>query len=211
MTLMVALAALAVSAELRPPAALADPANALDTTPVYCRCGDLDVLFAWDSHDCMFDDDCAWIPEDEALRLAGSTPYSALGWVEFPPAVTPDRYGRFRVVQTPGSQMTLGRPILRGDGLDKSTVRRVLNHGADDLERCYEREQLYAPTLDASITVQFVVTPSGGVQTATGDGADKTVAKCAADVIGRLLFPKPANAGVVEVLIPIDFSPGRRR
>ena len=88
---------------------------------------------------------------------------------------------------------------------DKSIVRRYIRRHVAEISYCYEKQLLARPGIAGEILVQFMITPSGTVQTSTGTGFDSPVASCVAGVIKNIEFPKPGNGGSVHVNYPFTF------
>jgi hypothetical protein len=111
---------------------------------------------------------------------------------------------RKRTAQVPGP--VIGQPTGSGD-LDKAIIRRYIKRNVDKIAYCYERELLAKPGIHGEVLVSFFITPTGGVQQATGKGFDASVANCVAGVIGRIEFPRPTGGGGVQVNYPFIFNP----
>jgi hypothetical protein len=99
-------------------------------------------------------------------------------------------------------------PVAVG-GLDKSIIRRYIKRNLAKIAYCYEHELLAHPELAGTIAVRFFIQPDGGVKDSTASGLDATVARCVADVVSAIQFPRPDGGGV-EVSYPFTFHPAGR-
>jgi hypothetical protein len=95
---------------------------------------------------------------------------------------------------------------ITGDGLDKSIIKRYIKRSEASISYCYEKELLARPGLGGSVTIQFLISTSGDVQSSTGDGFDGTVASCVANVIKTIRFPAPKDGSNVTVNYPFTFK-----
>lgn len=134
---------------------------------------------------------------------------------------TPGGYGRIGLGRYPGSGWdgpgggilgtrkhrpdvptpVIGTPRTVGD-LDKDIIRRYIKRNFAKITYCYERELLANNTLAGTINVQFFISPTGSVMTASGSGANQKVADCIADVIQHIEFPRPNGGAGVQVNYP---------
>jgi hypothetical protein len=101
---------------------------------------------------------------------------------------------------------TLGQPNAQGD-LDKGAIRRTVKKAMPEIQACYEKALLKQPGLAGTVQTQFFITPKGTVQEASASGVDDEVAKCVAQVIKKLEFPKPVGGGGVQVNYPFTMRP----
>ncbi|HEY0253406.1 MAG TPA: AgmX/PglI C-terminal domain-containing protein, partial [Kofleriaceae bacterium] len=90
-------------------------------------------------------------------------------------------------------------------GLDKEIIKRYIKMNLNKVAFCYEHELLAHPTMEGTVEVQFFISPSGVVTSATGKGFDPTVSECVAGVVNRIQFPKPEDGGGVNVNYPFNF------
>jgi len=100
----------------------------------------------------------------------------------------------------------LGRPNSVGD-LDKKVIRDTVAAAKPQLFACYTASLAKQPELTGTVQTQFFITPKGNVAAAEGTGVDPDVAKCIADAIKKLEFPKPKGAGGVQVNFPFSMRP----
>jgi hypothetical protein len=101
---------------------------------------------------------------------------------------------------------TLGRPNAQGD-LDKGIIRRTVKKALPEIQVCYEKALAKQPDLAGTVQTQFFITPKGTVKEASASGVDDEVAKCVAQVIKKLEFPKPVGGGGVQVNYPFTMRP----
>jgi hypothetical protein len=98
-------------------------------------------------------------------------------------------------------------------GLDRETVRRVIRSRMNEFKYCYERQLVRAPDLSGRVVMSFVINKDGRVVVA---GAKETtmrspeVLDCLGKAMGRLSFPQPEGAGLVQVSYPFLFQPAGR-
>ncbi|MBL9020445.1 MAG: AgmX/PglI C-terminal domain-containing protein [Myxococcales bacterium] len=103
-------------------------------------------------------------------------------------------------------RVTLGQPNSQGD-LDKAIIRRYVKRNIQKIQYCYEKQLLASPELSGTVTTQFFIAPNGTVATAAASGVHPGVARCVADVIKRIEFPRPKGGGGVQVNYPFTFRP----
>jgi len=100
----------------------------------------------------------------------------------------------------------VGQPNAQGD-LDKAVIRRYIKRNIQRISYCYEKELLASPNLSGTLNTQFFITPDGKVASATGSGVSGNVARCVANVIKAIEFPKPKGGGGVQVNYPFTLRP----
>ena len=108
---------------------------------------------------------------------------------------------RARVAMAPA--VTLATPVVQGS-LDRPIIKRYIRRHLDQISYCYERELLAKPTLEGTVSTQFLIAPGGKVQSVAASGVDEKVATCVADVIKTIEFPTVVD-GVVQVNYPFNF------
>lgn len=109
-------------------------------------------------------------------------------------------------------------PARVSAGFAPEIVRRILMRHVAEVDACYERVLLHAPSLHGRLTAQFEIDAAGQTQAPTtsdlalvADGAPdggepaRTVAQCIATTIDRWVFPSPTS-GPVSVSVPLDLS-----
>lgn len=105
----------------------------------------------------------------------------------------------------------IGRPeVSGGAGYDKTIIRRYIRRNIDKIGFCYDRELLAHPDIAGEVTVTFFISPSGAVQSSTGQGFDPEVAGCVAGVIKAIAFPRPGDGVGVQVNYPFQFHAAGR-
>jgi hypothetical protein len=101
--------------------------------------------------------------------------------------------------------VVIGKPISRD--LDPAVIRRYVKRHVDEITYCYESQLLARPSLAGTVLSQFRLHASGRVLTSTATGVDAAVARCVADVVGRIQFPRLADDGVFEITYPFVMRP----
>lgn len=90
-------------------------------------------------------------------------------------------------------------------GLSKEVIRRVVHRHLNEVRFCYEEELKKRPDLDGRVTVKFIISPSGAVQSsAVSDSSlgNNQVETCIAQAVRRWTFPSPEGGGIVTVNYP---------
>jgi hypothetical protein len=98
----------------------------------------------------------------------------------------------------------IGEPTTSGPSYDKSIVRRYIRRHIDEIGYCYDKQLLARPGIQGAVTVTFLISPVGNVQSASATGFDGEVASCLAAVIRNIDFPAPRDGGV-QVSYPFHF------
>jgi TonB family protein len=102
--------------------------------------------------------------------------------------------------------------IAKGDidgSIDKSMVRRIVRAHINEVRACYNQGLTRNPNLFGRVSVQFLITGTGKVATASvGQNSmkDKNVGRCVAKAVKRWRFPRPAAGGSVIVNYPFTFA-----
>jgi TonB family protein len=107
-------------------------------------------------------------------------------------------------------KVTSGRTVTKGCLTDEE-VRRVLSRAHSQARYCYEKELQRNPNLNGKITTQFIIGPTGSIQTLTisqSTMGNENVEQCLMRVIKRLRFPRCKGGGVADVTYPWIFKPG---
>ena len=102
-----------------------------------------------------------------------------------------------------------GNPVIKGS-LTKEVVRRVMRMNVGDLVDCWEKGVQKKPSLEGSVSVQFIITPTGEVQTAKVAAStlgDEKVESCFVGAVKDWSFPAPEGGGVVIVTYPFALVP----
>jgi hypothetical protein len=98
----------------------------------------------------------------------------------------------------------IGMPTSGGN-LDKAIIKRYIKRNQAKIAYCYESELLARPTIEGSVQISFMISGSGTVMSASGQGFDAKVTSCVASVIKGIEFPKPTDGGNVQVNYPFTF------
>ncbi len=97
-----------------------------------------------------------------------------------------------------------GRANVRGS-LSREVIRRVVRRHNNEVKFCYEQELNSRPDLEGRVTVRFIISPTGAVQTAMVQGStlgNRRVEQCIASAVQRWTFPAPDGGGIVIVNYP---------
>jgi TonB family protein len=94
-----------------------------------------------------------------------------------------------------------------GGFLSREEILKVVNAGISDITRCYERELMKNPGLAGKVVYDWVISPSGSVESArtrSSSLSSEEVTRCIGQVIRGWQFPKPSG-GSVKVTFPFTF------
>ncbi|HEX3757617.1 MAG TPA: AgmX/PglI C-terminal domain-containing protein [Kofleriaceae bacterium] len=105
---------------------------------------------------------------------------------------------------------TIGTPQVVCCGYDKAIIRRYIRRSIDRIAYCYDRQLLAHPGIEGEVAIRFFIAPTGVVERASGTGFDPEVARCVADVIQTIAFPRPGDKVGVEVNYPFAFHTASR-
>jgi len=97
-----------------------------------------------------------------------------------------------------------GVPMVLGS-LDKELIRRVIRAHANEIRYCYELELAKNPGLWGKVSVNFVISPTGSVQSAKVKETtinNQNVENCIVGKIKGWRFPEPKGGGIVIVTYP---------
>jgi hypothetical protein len=112
--------------------------------------------------------------------------------------------GGFKGRQALVPKIRSGTADVRGS-LSKEVIRRVIQRHINEVRFCYEQELNQRPDLQGRVTVKFIISPSGAVQSAlvseTTLGAPRPE-QCIAQAVRRWTFPSPEGGGIVIVNYP---------
>jgi hypothetical protein len=98
------------------------------------------------------------------------------------------------------SPILTGPKEVSGGTLDKSIIKRYIKRNEQAIGYCYEKELLARPGLAGTVSIQFLISTSGG-----GQGFDDNVTSCVANVIKNIAFPAPKDGLSVTVNYPFTF------
>ncbi len=105
----------------------------------------------------------------------------------------------------PGVPPKIGQPVVGPDGLDKAIIKRYIRNRIEAIGYCYEKQLTVNGSIGGTITVEFVIAPSGAVISARGDGSvgSRDVDSCVLEQVRGIQFPK--NDGMTNVKYPFTF------
>lgn len=102
-----------------------------------------------------------------------------------------------------------GNANVRGS-LSKDVIRRIIRRHINEVRFCYEQALNSSPDLEGRVTVAFIISPTGAVQSSTVAGSslgNQAVEGCIASAVRRWGFPQPDGGGIVVVNYPFMLSP----
>lgn len=95
-------------------------------------------------------------------------------------------------------------PTVMG-GLSQEAIRRVVRRHLNEIRFCYEQGLQSNPSLEGRVTVSWIISGDGRVQSsslASSSLSNSTVESCVVGAVQRWTFPSPENGGVVGVNYP---------
>jgi tetratricopeptide (TPR) repeat protein len=95
--------------------------------------------------------------------------------------------------------------------LPSEVVQRIVRQNYGRFRMCYEQGLLRNPNLQGRVSTRFVIGQDGAVSNMQNSGSnlpDSDVVQCVINAYNGLSFPVP-EAGVVTVVYPLVFAPGR--
>lgn len=116
--------------------------------------------------------------------------------------------GKASVTSSPVPTIRTGTASVRGS-LSKEIIRRHIRRHINQIRYCYEQQLAQHPNLTGRISVRFVISSSGSVQTSSVAGStlgNSDVENCVARAVKRIAFPQPEGGGVVLVTYPFMFQ-----
>ena len=102
-----------------------------------------------------------------------------------------------------------GKGTVKGS-LSKEAIRRVIRQHLNEVRFCYEQGLSTQPDLEVRVTVAFLISPTGAVQSSSIPNSTLGSAKvdaCIAKAVRRWTFPSPEDGGVVFVKYPFMLKP----
>ncbi|MFZ5786224.1 MAG: TonB family protein, partial [Acidobacteriota bacterium] len=105
-------------------------------------------------------------------------------------------------------EIRTGTAAVRGS-LSKEVIRRYIRRNINQIRFCYEQQLARRPDLSGRVAIQFVISPSGAVSSASVAGStlgEPAVEQCVARAVERIAFPQPEGGGVVIVTYPFMFQ-----
>ncbi|MEM9069476.1 MAG: AgmX/PglI C-terminal domain-containing protein [Myxococcota bacterium] len=112
--------------------------------------------------------------------------------------------GGFRGRSARVPRIRSGHADVRGS-LSKEVIRRVIRRHINEVKFCYEQELNARPDLEGRVTVRFIISPTGAVQTAMVQAStlgNQRVEGCITQAVRRWTFPAPDGGGIVIVNYP---------
>jgi TonB family protein len=106
--------------------------------------------------------------------------------------------------------VTTGIVTTRGS-LDKEIIRRIVHLHMNEVKYCYDQELVRNSRIEGRISVQFLISPFGQVQSSVLQSTTMNnlhVEKCVVDAVKRWEFPKPTGGGIAIVSYPFNFVAG---
>jgi TonB family protein len=103
------------------------------------------------------------------------------------------------------------RPAEVRGGLSPDVIRRVVRRHLNEVRFCYEQQLNTRPDLQGRVTVNFIISGSGAVQSSavrSSDLGNPEVERCIVQAVRRWTFPQPDGGGIVGVNYPFVLSPG---
>ncbi len=119
------------------------------------------------------------------------------GWGSGPEGTIPGHTARVPAPIT-------GRPAVSGS-LSADVIRRVVRRHLNEVRFCYEQGLNSQPDLAGTVSVRWIISPSGSVTTSTVAGSNigsARVDSCVASAVRRWTFPAPDMGGMVSVTYP---------
>lgn len=101
-----------------------------------------------------------------------------------------------------------GQADVRGS-LSKEVIRRIIHRHINEVRFCYEQELNQRPDLQGRVSVKFIISASGAVQTAATSASTLGNPKaegCIVAAVRRWTFPSPEGGGIVVVNYPFVLS-----
>jgi hypothetical protein len=102
-------------------------------------------------------------------------------------------------------------PVPAQGTIPQRDIQDVVRSVFDHYRACYQDGLGRNPRLQGRVTIYFVIATDGSVAQVEDRGSDlpdRGVIACIADNFRLLRFPKP-NGGIVRVVYPIIFNPGK--
>lgn len=112
--------------------------------------------------------------------------------------------GGFHGRGSPVPHIRTGEADVRGS-LSREVIRRVIRRHINEVRFCYEQELAQRPDLAGRVTVSFIISATGAVQTASVMNTTLSNARvegCVVQAVRRWTFPAPDGGGVVGVNYP---------
>lgn len=130
--------------------------------------------------------------------------------VTYPIVFSPPTPANANTNMTTMGQVAAGETEVRGS-LAREVIQRVIRRNLNQARYCYERALASQPDLAGRVSVRFIISPTGAVQTAQVQSdtmQDRSVGRCLVNALRRWRFPEPQGGGIVIVTYPFVFRPG---
>jgi hypothetical protein len=113
-----------------------------------------------------------------------------------------------------GPVVTTGDVEMRGS-LDRAVVEQAVESHFNEVRACYASGLDADPRLSGQVSVSFIISATGALQTAmvrsntlvSSTGAGESVAECILGRVRTWTFPPPEGGGIVGVNYPFVLSP----
>ena len=105
-------------------------------------------------------------------------------------------------------QIRPGTAAIRGS-LSADVIRRVVRRHLGEVRFCYEQALNSQPDLRGTVSVRWIISPTGSVTTSTVSGStlgSSRVEGCVASAVRRWTFPAPDGGGLVSVTYPFTLE-----
>jgi TonB family protein len=105
-------------------------------------------------------------------------------------------------------QIRPGTAAIRGS-LSADVIRRVVRRHLGEVRFCYEQALNSQPDLRGTVSVRWIISPTGSVTTSTVSGStlgSSRVESCVASAVRRWTFPAPDGGGLVSVTYPFTLE-----
>lgn len=96
-------------------------------------------------------------------------------------------------------------PTVSTSALSADVIRRVVRRHLAEVRSCYEQGLVSQPDISGTVSVRFVIGPTGSITAATVAGSNLGAARvdsCVASAVRRWTFPAPEGGGMVAVTYP---------
>jgi TonB family protein len=101
-------------------------------------------------------------------------------------------------------------PLVSGTGrIAPEVMRSTVRKRFGVLRGCYEAALSRNAAATGTVTVRFVIGPTGQVVRASDDGStltDRVAVQCVVGAMRKMTFPPPSGGGTVEVVYPVRFA-----
>jgi TonB family protein len=102
-----------------------------------------------------------------------------------------------------------GTPTVSDRGLGSDVIRRVVRRNLSQVRHCYEQQLQSRPDLAGRVTVSFIISASGAVQSsavAQSSVGSPPMEQCIARAVRRWAFPASSDGSLSSVRYPFTFQ-----